>query len=766
MRLVLLKLRARWLGQLNRLARTIPWPITMVTGYALVILALLALAWPHLWILHGGWGPWWFFLLATLGGVCWTLLLLSGLANVGRGRIAAGGVLAAVPLWFWAWVEWTLAGTLTRWVLATPVESFAHPNWPMDAYAHGLLADWFLWPARVGAALSLWGGVVLYRRRNLAAVDLHRVMAETGRLAPGDVVIGYDETTGNEIILREKDRTMHMLVLGPPGTGKTAGVLAPMAAQDLSQPDIGVTIIEPKGDWVHAFGNMPGALEIARYHGREVYLLDPTDPHSDAINPLAGPVDVVAAVNAAALEATQESGEEYFRQMARTVFGNVIKLLKYLEVMHPNKEEFGNPTYLEVAKALNDNQYLEYLVRELAAAIGADLVLPSPDEVQGRNQRAQLRPRLHLAGPLANEPVGRLLAWFVNDYLAPETRESFRTHALGLRLYVEQLFSHEGFLRLFVPDGRRRVVDLDRHLEQASVLLVNTSRGEAPLLSRLLGTLVSLHLSYAVQRRKGPEFQSGKRKTPLHVLYMDEFASYVNEEFAAFLEQARGYNFAAVLGTQSLADFERVGKYFRAQMLGTIRNYVVYGGIAVPDAKYFSDSFGTAPQLEESESETRRYDGATLGPDQSTVSVSRRWVERPRFSIRDLRELPPNTFVYQILQNRALLEARRGKAKMIDAADYPGWEKLVRRTDGAGQEDTGESPAQVPAAHDPQPALAMEDAAEDLFLPVGAAAPDAAGDTRGPGLDAGASPRPAPKTVAGPRGPVIRAPVRRLPPRR
>ncbi|PZN06508.1 MAG: hypothetical protein DIU69_13140, partial [Bacillota bacterium] len=550
-------------------------------------------------------------------------------ANVRRGRVTAAFVLLGAPLWVWAWVEWTMAGLLARWVLEQPLEVFSHPNWPMDEYARGLLADWFLWPARIGAVLTVWGGRVLWLRRQMANADLRHLMAETGRLAPGDVVIGLDEATGDEIILRERDRTMHMLVLGPPGTGKTAGTMAPMAAQDLASLEIGVTIIEPKGDWIHAFGGVPGALEIARYHGREVYLLDPTDPDSDAINPLAGPVDVVAAVNAAALEATQESGEEYFRQMARTVFGNVIKLVKYLEVLHPNKEEFGNPSYLTVAKALNDEQYLEYLIKELASAIGADLVLPSPDEVANRSQRTSLRPRLHLAGALANEPVGRLLAWFVNDYISPATREAFRTHSLGLRLYVEQLFSHEGFLRLFVPDGRRRVVDLDRHLEQASVLLVNTSRGEAPLLSRLLGTLVSLHLSYAVQRRKGPEFQSGKRKTPLHVLYMDEFASYVNEEFAAFLEQARGYNFAAVLGTQSLADFEKVGKYFRMQMLGTIRNFVVYGGISVQDAKYFSESFGTTTVVEVSESETRRHDRGTLAPDQSTVSVSRRWVERP-----------------------------------------------------------------------------------------------------------------------------------------
>lgn len=720
------------MGWFNRWAARIPWPVAAVAGGASMVLALMALAWPHLWILHGGLGPWWFFLFAALHPVAWASMMLQGLANIRRGRVAAAYILFGGVLWICAWLEWTLAGTATRWVLSLPLEAMSASGLVTDEQARAMAADWFLWPARVLAVLAFVFGRMFWISRKLYEVDLSMVRSETGAIRPGDVILGIDEETGEEILLRERDRTMHMLVLGPPGTGKTAGVLAPMAAQDLAQPSIGVTIIEPKGDWIHAFGGMPGAKEIALYYGRTVYVLDPTDPESDAFNPLAGPPDIVAAVNAAALEATQEGSEEYFRAMARTVYGNIIKLCKYLELRHPRKEEFGNPTYKMVGLALNDEEYLKYLLKELSHVVGARLIFPSAEE----GGRSKPGPKLDLVGSVADQPVGRLLRWFVNEYLSPMTRDLYRQHSLGLRLYVEQLFQHEGFLRLFVPDGHRRVVDMDRHLEEASVLLVNTSRGEAPLLSRLLGTLVSLHLSYAVQRRKGIEFQKGRRKAPLHILYMDEFASYVNEEFAAFLEQARGYHFGAVLGTQSLADFEKVGRYFRAQMLGTIRNYVVYGGISVQDAKYFSDAFGTQTVIETNSAETRRYDQAGVAPGQSTVSISRREVERPRFSVRDLRELPSNTFVYQILSNRNLQPARRGKARMLSPDDFPGWDEHSsarkdehststgeERDENRASDDGAESAVSFPS----RPAVSADDADgaaddrrddDDEFIPL------------------------------------------------
>ncbi|PZN07889.1 MAG: hypothetical protein DIU69_10920, partial [Bacillota bacterium] len=121
MRLMYLKARTRLIGAVNRLARTVPWPLTMTLGYALLVMAVLALVFPHLWLIHGGWGPWWFFILALLPVVLWAMLMLQGLANVRRGRVTAAFVLLGAPLWVWAWVEWTMAGLLARWVLEQPL---------------------------------------------------------------------------------------------------------------------------------------------------------------------------------------------------------------------------------------------------------------------------------------------------------------------------------------------------------------------------------------------------------------------------------------------------------------------------------------------------------------------------------------------------------------------------------------------------------------------------------------------------------------------
>jgi len=71
-------------------------------------------------------------------------------------------------------------------------------------------------------------------------------------------------------ILPAKDWFLHMLILGPTGCGKTSQSLIPMILQDIQNPDWGVTVLEPKGDFAIK------AYMMAKEFGRDAIYFDPS----------------------------------------------------------------------------------------------------------------------------------------------------------------------------------------------------------------------------------------------------------------------------------------------------------------------------------------------------------------------------------------------------------------------------------------------------------------------------------------------------------
>ena len=81
---------------------------------------------------------------------------------------------------------------------------------------------------------------------------LDRFINEAEEIKPGDAVLGYEVVNGvktdKPVILPLKDRFLHMLILGPTGCGKTSQSITPMINRDMKNDDMGITVLEPKGD--------------------------------------------------------------------------------------------------------------------------------------------------------------------------------------------------------------------------------------------------------------------------------------------------------------------------------------------------------------------------------------------------------------------------------------------------------------------------------------------------------------------------------------
>lgn len=100
-------------------------------------------------------------------------------------------------------------------------------------------------------------------------------------------VSNFNSSASTPVVIRDTDRLMHGLVLGPTGSGKSE-LLAHMAASDIERGH-GLVLVDPKGDLAdHVADRIP-----EERHGDVIYF-DPNDPAPVGYNPLAtGPGHLV-----------------------------------------------------------------------------------------------------------------------------------------------------------------------------------------------------------------------------------------------------------------------------------------------------------------------------------------------------------------------------------------------------------------------------------------------------------------------------------------
>ncbi|MGI9951433.1 TraM recognition domain-containing protein [Moorellaceae bacterium AZ2] len=426
-----------------------------------------------------------------------------------------------------------------------------------------------------------------------------------------DTVLCIDKETGRPVILYGKDRFLNTLVLGPIGTGKTSRVFMPLIYQDLMKKaqsvKMGITIIEPNGALVEQVAQLCFLLGIP------YAVLDPYDPASARFNPMLGPVDIAAETMRSVLRSIFGKQEPFFALVQEIAAKNVILLLRELK-----GEELD---IVEALRALRDPETLSNYVSQL-------------EQLKGKNDELAQYFRRELLGVL---------------------RDKYYQFAAGLRQQLEDLASNEK-LRAILTGGSG--IDLDRHLEEGGVLLVNTRMGPLGRLGDIFGKFVLMHFQNAVFRRPGNEFT----RTP-HFLYIDELPRYMNPDMERFFAIGRQYRCGLVVAMQSLTQMEMAAeKGFDDIVLGMCRNRVIYGGLSHSDALKLQKQFG--------ELLTSRWDEAydtSLGMPQLLPEHLRRSdTYEPMWRATDIIYLDAYTFVYQIVREGQVMKPGWGYNELVD----------------------------------------------------------------------------------------------------
>jgi len=144
----------------------------------------------------------------------------------------------------------------------------------------------------------------------------------------------------------------------------------------------------------------------------------------------------------------------------------------------------------------------------------------------------------------------------------------------------------------------KSTINLDKHLNEGGILIVNTAMGELGNLGDTFGKFVIMHIQNAVFRRKGlNEFER-----PYHHLWIDEAPRYMNPDFERLLAIGRGFRCSVNMALQSLDQLSLEEKtVFKNIVLTNCRNQVIFGGLAKDDALYFEEALG------KDEKQTRQY---------------------------------------------------------------------------------------------------------------------------------------------------------------
>lgn len=439
----------------------------------------------------------------------------------------------------------------------------------------------------------------------------HRFLRRFGDVTAGespDITLATDFDTRTPVIMTGDSRQLGTGMIGPPGSGKTSMKIIVGMRQDLGHlqrainafPKLsekygigtekfqrawakhltGIICIEPAKDLCDQ------AYELAKEHGfpeELIVYLDPSNPDTPGFNAFIGPTEQVAEMISLVLDGISETTDEFFRQSCRVVLKQYIYLLKILKK--------NNCDILDLDAMYQDPRYVADMVEELEA------LLPSPEQI------AQLPQDKRIYWNLA----ARTVRWFWNDGLM--IMKDRQTGVIqkypdgphkGKQVVQDKQFEFTRQTRNLLSDiimnpylarvlTKPNAVNLDKLMSHGGILLCNTANGElGQTMSDAFGKLVLISVQNAVFRRKGSE-----KTRSLVSAWIDEFYDYMNPPFLKLTSQGRKYKFAVFVACQTLAQFEvKYGKAFAQSMLGTIRNWVVYGGVGSADGELLSKEFG------------------------------------------------------------------------------------------------------------------------------------------------------------------------------
>ncbi len=321
-----------------------------------------------------------------------------------------------------------------------------------------------------------------------------------------------ERKTGNRTTLElsPAEREQGTYVIGTTGTGKTT-LLRNLAVEDMwNNPSEGLCVLDPHGDLTD---ELLGWVPPDRV-GDVVYL---------------NPMDMERPFGLNLL-ACDRTNEHEVRWVVSTIIETLHRLFWYS--WGPRLEHVLQHT-VRTALKVPDSTFIEMLLL-LTARDYRETVIGSEDSVKA-NKYGQLDPKQDY-----------LLIKFWYDWFL-KLGSNMQTEVTSSTINKLSPFLLDTMMRNIIGQSESSI-DLRSIMDEGKILLVNLSKGDlGENNSALLGSVLVNLILIAALRRRGPQYQQGRRR--FHVI-VDEYQNFANPSFSILQSEARKFGVDLIVAHQ------------------------------------------------------------------------------------------------------------------------------------------------------------------------------------------------------------------------
>lgn len=448
------------------------------------------------------------------------------------------------------------------------------------------------------------------------------------------------------IKIPEKDRMLHLGIIGATGSGKTATVILPLVLEDLKKKFSNVNyvkktalkmikkgrfdIIEPFDDKSFSMAKIKPADgnkkaqkmydKLNKMRPCGITVVGPDDSLSDKVYDMAklfgfnvNRLDPLPDENGKykegyvglnplhVSESTPEWALERERIKRATLFADVMQFIYEMKGK-------SDPYFSSINRV--GTTYISLLLMITMPVV--DKRHPNPVDVQRLLNNFDKIGKYHKELKKISEANGNkyeiISTAIYNDFISEAGRKVFEQHSRGLKTQLNEFLTDTLITDLFTAE---KIVDFDKTLKDGDITVVNIELGQLGSVNApALGLFVSMLMNNAVLSRPGTE----QTRMP-HFLYYDEFPVFASPALEGAFTLYRKFRVGLTIAMQTTDQMNKTPylSYMKGVILNSCRSLVFFGGANVSDMELVNKMAGTTEDV----------------MDQRTTSHSSLTVEKP-----------------------------------------------------------------------------------------------------------------------------------------
>lgn len=453
-----------------------------------------------------------------------------------------------------------------------------------------------------------------------------------------DVYVGMNERK-KSIFFPLTSLFTHALIQGTTGAGKTTLMYAIMEAA--LRMGFGSIFIDGKGD-----GTTEEEIrKLADHYGKKVYVFsEDTDYRYNPVK-----YGSATAIKDRLMDVMSWSDKFYENEAQNQLQQIVLFIHEYIEIEkkrgHRNVQ--GEPLKNDlqtIHRFLNLSEIANYLFIEQSEYVITKDYTPS-DKNSYEVEEKQTVMHDKDSSELVYKKYLRM--FFDKDELTQEDLETIKEertetskYIRGLRTQLELLI-YSDLGQKFVDDPEK-TLDIKKILLNGDIVLFSFDTNSYSRFMESMGRFIVSDISAIVTQlykdRKNTDFAGA-------IGFFDEFGSYVNEKILDVLRKARSANLGAVIGVQSISDFETDKGDLTKKARNNLNMYFLGRSNDPDNAEDSSNTAGTYRDIDKTVM-TENIGSSLFRVDTKADRGTVRKVHKYWFSPDEVKDMPNYTFLY------------------------------------------------------------------------------------------------------------------------